>query len=143
MRTVLTLALIPLLALASTGCQIRGAKKPAKPVATPVKMVDYNKPLAPGESALTEIDIKDLPALSLAAEDRANLQKAINYSLAYLNSPGQGATSANRRYPLGSITKDQVVRSLHALTELLQNTTDEAQFNAALKSRFRALMSVG
>jgi membrane-bound lytic murein transglycosylase A len=143
MRTVLTLALVPLLALASAGCQLRGAKKPAKPAAMPAKTIDYNKPLAPGESALTEIDIRELPPLSLAAEERAALQTAINHSLAYLNSPSQIPSSANRRYPLGSITKDQVIRSLHALTELLQNTSDEAQFNAALRSRFRALMSVG
>ena len=88
-----------------------------------------------------------LKILYLAAEDRANLQKAINYSLAYLNSPGQGATSANRRYPLGSITKDQVIRSLHALTELLQNTTDEAQFNATVRplkvSEYVALAELG
>lgn len=143
MRTALTFALVPLLALATAGCQLRGAKKPAKPVAVATKMVDYNKALAPGESALTEIDIKDLPAITLASEDRASLQTAINHSLAYLNSPSQVPMSANKKYPLGAITKDQVVRSLHALTELLQNTTDEAQFNAALKSRFRALMSVG
>ena len=141
MRNALIVPLLALLAVASTGCQFRNSKK--QPVAQPVVAKDYNKPLGVGEQALVEIDIKDLPNLSLANEDRASLQRAIQYSLAYLNSPSVIPSSANRRYPMGSITKDQVIRSLQALTELLQNTTDEAQLNAALKSRFRALMSVG
>ncbi len=141
MRNLLLLPLIALLAIGSSGCQMRGAKKPQAP--QPKATKDYNKPLGAGEQALVEVDINSLPALSLTNEDRAQLQQAINHSLSYLNSQSQGTTSANRRYPVGSITKDQVTRSLHALTELLQNTSDEAQFNAALKSRFRALMSVG
>jgi membrane-bound lytic murein transglycosylase A len=140
MRTLLLVPLIALIAFGSAGCQWRKAKKPvaAKPVTK-----DYNKPLGAGEQALVDVDIDSLPNLSLANEDRARLQQAISHSLAYLNSPSQGATSANRRYPVGSITKEQVTRSLHALAELIETTTDEAQFNAALKSRFRALMSVG
>ena len=111
--------------------------------AKPVVTKDYNRPLGAGEQALVDVDINSLPNLSLANEDRAQLQQAIQHSLGYLNSPSVIATSANRRYPVGSITKDQVIRSLHALNELLESTSDEAQFNAALKSRFRALMSVG
>jgi membrane-bound lytic murein transglycosylase A len=141
MRNLLLVPLIAVIAFGTTGCQWRKAKKPVeqKPVATK----DYNRPLGAGEQALVDVDINTLPNLSLANEDRAKLQQAIAHSLAYLNSPSQGVTSANRRYPIGSITKDQVVRSLQALTELLESTSDEAQFNAALKSRFRALMSVG
>ncbi len=143
MRTTLLVPLIALLACGSTGCQMRGAKKPAAVQAKPVVSKDYNKPLGAGEQALTEVDINSLPNFSLTNEDRAQLQRAIGYSLSYLNSPSVINSSANRRYPVGSITKDHVVRSLHALTELLQNTSDAAQFNAALKSRFKALMSVG
>jgi len=141
MRNLLLVPLIVVLAFGSAGCQWRKAKKPAAP--QPVATKNYNKPLGAGEQALVEVDINSLPALSLTNEDRAQLHQAIQHSLGYLNSPSQGATSANRRYPVGSITKDQVTRSLHALSELLENTSDEAQFNAALKSRFRALMSVG
>lgn len=141
MRNALLVPLIALIAFGSAGCQWRKAKKPAAP--QPGVTKDYNKPLGSGEQALVDVDINTLPNFSLANEDRARLQQAIQYSLAYLNSPSQGATSANRRYPVGSITKEQVAQSLQALTELLQTTTDEAEFNAALKSRFRALMSVG
>jgi membrane-bound lytic murein transglycosylase A len=141
MRNLLLVPLIALIAIGSAGCQWRKAKKPA--AAQPVAAKDYNKPLGAGEQALVEVDINSLPSLTLANEDRAQLQQAIHHSLGYLNSPSMIATSANRRYPVGSITKDQVVRSLHALKELLESTSDEAQFNAALKSRFRALMSVG
>ena len=141
MRNLLLLPLIALLAIGVSGCQMRGAKKPQAP--QPKVTKDYNKPLGAGEQALVEIDINSLPGLSLSNEDRAQLQQAIGHSLGYLNSPSSIATSANRRYPVGSITKEQVTRSLHALKELLENTSDEAQFNAALKSRFRALMSVG
>lgn len=141
MRNLLLLPLIALLAIGGSGCQMRGAKKPQP--AQPKVTKDYNKPLGAGEQALVEVDINSLPSLTLANEDRARLQQAIQHSLAYLNSPSTIATSANRRYPVGSITKEQVVSSLHALKELLESTSDEAQFNAALKSRFRALMSVG
>jgi membrane-bound lytic murein transglycosylase A len=135
MRNVLLALVIPLLAIATTGCQMRGQKKTPPP---PPVTKDYNKPLGAGERALVDIDINELPVLTLASEDRARLQTAIQHSLAFLNRP-----SADLKYPMGSITKDQVVRSLHAVAELLQSTTDAAQFDAALKSRFRALMSVG
>jgi membrane-bound lytic murein transglycosylase A len=141
MRNALLVPLIALIAFGSAGCQWRKEKKPAAP--QPVATKDYNKPLGAGEQALVDVDINTLPNFHLANEDRAQLQQAIQHSLAYLNSPSQGTTSASRRYPVGSITKEQVAQSLQALTELLQTTTDEAQFNAALKSRFRALMSVG
>jgi membrane-bound lytic murein transglycosylase A len=141
MRNLLLAVIIASLAVGLAGCQRRGAKKPQAPQPQPVK--DYNKPLGAGQQALVEVDINSLPTFTLSNEDRAKLQQAISHSLAYLNSPAQGITSANRRYPVGSITKEQVIHSLHALTELLETTSDEAQFNAALRSRFRALMSVG
>src|ERR1043165_3885766 len=129
MRNLLLVPLIASLAFGAAGCQWRKAKKPVEQ--KPVAAKDYNKPLGAGERALVDVDINTLPNFSLANEDRARLQQAIQHSLAYLNSPSQGTTSANRRYPVGSITKEQVAQSLQALTELLQSTTDEAQFNAA------------
>src|ERR1043165_1586958 len=141
MRNLLLVPLIASLAFGAAGCQWRKAKKPVEQ--KPVAAKDYNKPLGAGERALVDVDINTLPNLSLANEDRARLQQAIAHSLAYLNSPSRGVTSANRRYPVGSVTKDQVVQSLIALRELLEPPSDEAQFNASLRSRFRALMSVG
>ena len=92
MRNALIVPLLALLAVASTGCQLRNSKK--QPVAQPVVAKDYNKPLGVGEQALVEIDIKELPNFSLANEERANLQSAIQRSLAYLNSPSVIPSSA-------------------------------------------------
>jgi membrane-bound lytic murein transglycosylase A len=135
MRNVLLAIIIPLFLLSSTGCW-RGQKK-APPV-KPVVAKDYNRPLAPGENALVEVDIANVPDLTLTSDDRVKLQQAIAHSLKYL-----GTGSSSLKYPVNDISKDRVVRSLHALSELLQNTTDSPQFNAALKSRFSAFMSVG
>jgi membrane-bound lytic murein transglycosylase A len=143
MRTILLVPLLALLAIGTSGCQMRGAKKPQPVQPQKAAAKDYNKPLGAGEQALTEVDINTLPAFALSNEDRAQLQRGVQFSLAYLNSPSTIASSASRRYPVGSITRDQAVRSLQAIAELLQTTSDAAQFNAALKSRFKALMSVG
>jgi membrane-bound lytic murein transglycosylase A len=134
MRNILLVIIIPLIALSFTGC-LRGKKK-APDVKPATK--DYNRPLAPGEQSLVEVDIANTPDITLTSDERVKLQQAIANSLKYLNTG-----SSSLKYPVGSITKDRVVRSLHALSELLQNTTDSQQFNAAIKSRFSAFMSVG
>jgi membrane-bound lytic murein transglycosylase A len=69
---------------------------------------------------------------------RADLATGIAASLAYL-----GKSSSNSHFPVANVTHDQVVASLHALSDLLQSAPDDAAFNAGLKSRFKALMSVG
>ncbi|MBA2480112.1 MAG: MltA domain-containing protein [Planctomycetes bacterium] len=129
MRTFLILLLLPLVVLSFAGCKGRGAKKSVK---------DYNKPLAPGQLALREIDSRQLPDVTLTPATRADLSKGIANSLAYLAKP-----SADRSFPMADISKEQVVKSLHALDELLKSANSDAQFNAELKKRFRALMSVG
>jgi membrane-bound lytic murein transglycosylase A len=139
MRNILITSLVIFLSFSLSGCW-RGQKK--APPTKPAVAKDYNRQLAPGEQALVEVPITDVPDLSLTSNDRVALQQAIRHSLAFLSKP-----SADMKFPIGSrngeITRDQVTRSLQALAELLQSTTDNAQLNAGIKSRFRALMSVG
>jgi membrane-bound lytic murein transglycosylase A len=128
MRNALIWLLLPLVVLTFAACKPRGKKGPK----------DYNKALAPGDVALREVDSSKLPTVSLTPQSRADLHKAIGNSLAYFSH----ATS-EAGFPVEGITKDQVVRSLHALDELVQSAQDDADFNTQLRSRFRALMSVG
>jgi membrane-bound lytic murein transglycosylase A len=131
------IAVLSVIALA--GCHFNDRQPQAQPVATATKTKDdYNRPLAPGEAALREVDIATMPDAPLGAEDRTRLLAAIAHSLAYL-ATGQ----ASSQYPISGISKDQVVRSLQVLTQLVQGARDEADFNRQLKRRFRALMSVG
>jgi membrane-bound lytic murein transglycosylase A len=129
MRTFLLVLLLPLIVLSLVSCKGRGGKKTVK---------DYNKPLAPGQLALREVDTRQLPDIALTPTTRADLAKGIANSLTYLAKP-----SADRAFPIANISKDQVVRSLRALDELLRTATSDAQFNAELRKRFRAWMSVG
>ena len=102
MRNILLAIIIPLIALSFTGC-LRGKKK--APEVKPVTK-DYNRPLAPGEQALVEVDMANVPDLALTSDQRVQLQQAIANSLKYLNTG-----SSSLKYPVGSITKDRVVRT--------------------------------
>lgn len=82
---------------------------PAKP--------NYNRPLAPGEMALRLVtDPNDIPDFTAALADTANLRKAIDCSLDYLDHP-----SSTTFYPYLDITHDQVVQSLRAFVALLDS----------------------
>lgn len=122
-----TAFLVLLLSAALAGCTWRHAKTK-----------DYNRPLAPGESALVEVDARSLPDIRLGATERANLRLGVQRSLEFLAKDG-----ANRWYPVQHFTRSDLERSLKALDELLGAHADDAAFNAAVKSRFRAFMSVG
>ena len=122
------------------GCHFGNRQQPPpQPVAKPGKtMDDYNRPLAPGESALEAVDIATMPDIPLRPEDRARLLSGIEHSLAWLAIP-----ASSHRYPVAGISKDQVVRSLQALSQMIRDARSEQDFNRDLKRRFRALMSVG
>ena len=125
MTRYLALLLIPLV-LASAGC----ARKK--------KVKNYGKPLNPGELALREVDIKQVPDLDLTAEDRAAVRAGIQRSLSYLKKP-----SSAKAFPVATIGHDQVKRSLENLDQLLASTPDNAALNSAIKANYRAYMSVG
>jgi membrane-bound lytic murein transglycosylase A len=128
MRHALVWLLLPLLVLTFAACKSR-AKKDGK---------DYNKALAPGEAALQEIDSSKLPDVTLTPTARTDISRGIANSLAYL-----AHASSDRYFPVADISKEQVVKSLHALDELVRSASSDAEFNNALRSRFRAWMSVG
>ncbi len=124
MRFALALLLIPLLAVITTSCSWRKNKKK-----------DYTRPLAPGEIALREIDIAKMPDMVL--HDREAIRRGIANSLAFLEK------KTAFPQPIAGIDKAQVVASLKAIDGLLTTTTTDVQFNAEVKQRFRAYMSVG
>jgi membrane-bound lytic murein transglycosylase A len=139
MRIPPAVALLAPTFLLLCGCHFGNRDQPPAPVAKPGKtMDDYNRPLAPGESALMPVDIATMPDIPLRPEDRAGLLAAIEHSLTWLGLP-----VSSHKYPVSGISKDQVVRSLQALSQLARDAHDEQEFNREIKRRFRALMSVG
>ena len=73
--------------------------------------------------------------------DRSSLIQAINYSLRYLDTPT--AVAAYRHYPVRSITRDRVWRSLIRFRDLLQTTDSAAALRSAVLSEFAIYQSVG
>ncbi len=136
MRHLLVVALVALVAIAASGCRW-GRAKPQPP---PPRSTDYNAPLPAGAVALTEVPIERLPTVAFDPSSRRALRAAIAQSLSWLATP-----SADKAYarPIAGITKEQVARGLTRLDELVATAVDEASFNAAIKTRFRAFMSVG
>ena len=123
MRFVLALLLIPLLAVSATSCARKQKKK------------DYARPLAPGEIALREVDIATVPNVTLT--DRDAVHRAIMNSIAFIEKKSAFPL------PIAGISKEQVAASLKAIDELVTSTKTDAEFNAELKKRFRAYMSIG
>lgn len=139
MRPYLILALVALVTVSSAGCRWRRGDT-ALPPAPIKKSTDYNKPLPPGAVALTEVPSDQLPTLAFDPASRRSMRAAIAHSLSYL-----ATASADKAYakPVAGITKAQVVKGLQQLDELVGGAADAEAFNAAIKARFRAFMSVG
>lgn len=129
LRQLLALIIIPICVLAFDGCRRRGAKPEQK---------DYARQLEAGQQALVEVDAARLPVLALNPADREQLRRALEHSLAFLAKPG-----STRFYPIGGITHDQVQASVTALRDLLASPIGDDELNAAIRTRFRVLMSVG
>jgi membrane-bound lytic murein transglycosylase A len=116
--------------LPATGCKSR-----VKPI---TEMPEYTKPLPEGASALVEVDTASLPTFRLTPNERVALQQAIRYSQAFLAKPSSAA-----RFPAEvPITREQVQRSLADLSKLLVTASDD-ELDRAIRSRYRAFMSVG
>ena len=137
MRHLLALMLVPFLAvtaLTSTGCAGRGKKKQVEPPAAK----NYNRQLPPGEFALREVDITELPPITLSPSERVGMKQAVQRSRDYFVKP-----SSVKGFPVSGITREQVVASLQAFSGLLDQNLDDAALDAQIKSRFRAFISVG
>jgi membrane-bound lytic murein transglycosylase A len=90
--------------------------------------------------ALTEVPMEQLPVLEFDPSSRRFLRAAIAHSLSYLATPSADKVYAS---PVAGITKDQVVRGLKQLDEVVATAADQEALNAAIKAKFRAFMSVG
>jgi membrane-bound lytic murein transglycosylase A len=138
MRTLLLLtkpALILCLAGVLAGCPKKQEIRPSEP---PVKS-DYTRPLPPGELALRKItDPAQIPDFTPACANLAGLRLAIDNSLEYMAKP-----SSQRYSPYGQITHEQVVASLNAFGELIDQNLPPAQMNAAIREQFDTYISVG
>lgn len=73
--------------------------------------------------------------------DRWSLVNAIDHSLNYLKTPT--AIQAYNNYPVETITRDQVVRSLVRFRQLVVNSTSAAQLQDAVRKEFDVYQSVG
>jgi membrane-bound lytic murein transglycosylase A len=121
-----------------------GCKPPQPP--PPPQAINYSQELPPGTSALRKLSPDQYPDFSEAATafNLPRLDKAIDYSLAYLAKP-----SSQKDYPCLDITHDRAVASLHALKQLidmeLQSPANDGghRFDAAIKSQFDVYQSVG
>lgn len=73
--------------------------------------------------------------------DRWSLIRAIDHSLHYLNTPT--AMQAYDNYPVETITRDQVIRSLVRFRQLVVNSRSAAQLQDAVRQEFDVYQSVG
>ena len=106
MRTFLSLALLPLLVISFSSCRSRTQA---------VAVKQYDKPLAPGQQALQQVDPATLPMLTTSPPERLQLRAGIANSLAYFTHG-----NSTRHYPVDGITRDDVISSLHALDQQLR-----------------------
>ncbi len=70
--------------------------------------------------------------------DRQIMIQAIDHSLSFLAKP-----SAQKFYPIGSISHDRVVRSLKRFRQLLQETSTKTEFEQKLLDEFVFYQSIG
>ena len=123
--------LLPAIALAvlATACAKR--EPPSK---------DYARELEPGRLALREADMAQLPPIRTTTDGRAELQRAIAHSLAWLKLP-----SAERAYAtdVAGLSRQDVIGGLRLLDELLRSHPDDASLDREVRARFRLYQSVG
>jgi membrane-bound lytic murein transglycosylase A len=73
--------------------------------------------------------------------DRQALLTAISHSLTYLNSPS--AAKVYQNYPIPSITRDRVKRSLLRFQTLVKTSQSPAELQAAIQREFVLYQSIG
>jgi membrane-bound lytic murein transglycosylase A len=129
MRTFQLLLVIPLILMMFASCRSREQ---------PAAVKHYDKPLQPGQQALREVGSAELPLVHVDARDRSQLRQGISNSLAYFSHP-----NSSRHYPVDGISRDDVIRSLQALDQLLAAGGSDEELNREIRARFRVLESIG
>ena len=94
-------------------------------------------PLRPRSAA----DMADFWATVALPQDRRALLQAIQHSLTYLAT--EKATTDYQTHPTPGITQERVTRSLRRLRQLVQNSPNDAAFQAALAREFVLYQSIG
>lgn len=95
------------------------------------------------------VPLHPLPAADMASfwttvmlpRDRRPLLQAIQHSLTYLSTPK--AAADYQAHPTPGITQERVTRSLRRLRQLVQNSPNDAAFQAALAREFVLYQSTG
>lgn len=129
-RTLACALLAAIVVLPAVGCKSR-----AKPV---TQTPEYGRPLPEGATALVEVDPATLPRFRLTPAERAAMQQGIRHSQAFLAKP-----SSEGRFPKElPITRAMVQESLADLARLLATASDD-ELDHAIRTRYRAFMSVG
>ena len=122
-----------LLLIVATGCKSHPAT-----IIEPIEDINHET----SGWGLRKLDPKDYPDMRMAWSDKANLERAVDKSIKFLNAP-----SAARFYPStnpgDTITHDQILGTLYDIKGLLhQNMTPDA-FQRNLLSRYDVYTSVG
>jgi peptidoglycan lytic transglycosylase A len=122
------------LALAIGGC--------AKPQPLPLVDIkkDYDRPLPPGQFALRQIDPSQYPAFGEGwyKAKGTTLREAITNSINYLNK-----RSSKKYYPLGPITHERALASLHTFLQILDQANSPEALDQLIRDNFDVYMSVG
>ena len=122
--------------VASLGCQ-----KPARTLAMPVIEKDYDRPLPPGALALRKLtDPATYPRFADAwyKAKGVSLRRAVERSIDYLNKP-----SSRNTYPVGPITHETALASLHLFLEVLDEAASPEALDALIRENFDVYVSVG
>jgi len=130
MKHKICLSILLSIAAFMAGCKAQPKK---------VERLQYDKPLAPGQSALRKItDPLQIPDFTLACMDLTDLRGAIDKSLSYLHKP-----SSKKYFPVSGIAHSQAVDSLKAFAGLLDSGLSGNQLNLAIRDKFDVYTSVG
>lgn len=86
-------------------------------------------------------EMADFWAAVSLPQDRRPLLQAIQHSLTYLATPK--AATDYQAHPTPGITQERVTRSLRRLRQLVQNSPNDAAFQAALAREFVLYQSIG
>lgn len=128
-----TLALLS--STAGTACN-----KPEQPLPHAAIEKNYDRPLPPGQFALRKIDPSQYPDFGAGwyRAKRIAMREAIQNSIAYLNAP-----SSKKYYPMGPITHEKALASLHAFYDVLDQANSPEALNEIIRDNFDVYMSVG
>ncbi len=114
--------------------------KPEQPLPHAAIEKNYDRPLPPGQFALRKIDPSQYPDFGAGwyRAKRIAMREAIQNSIAYLNAP-----SSKKYFPMGPITHERALASLHAFYEVLDQASTPEALNQTIRDNFDVYMSVG